>query len=129
VKALDTNVVLRLLLGDDPVQSVLAEAIVQDRCWIGLTVLIEVAWVLGSRYRLSRAETAQVLRSLAAYGSVQLEARAAALWAIDRYDEGGDIADLLHVAAARDAEAFVTFDQAIERSAGPDTPVAIETLR
>lgn len=128
MKALDANIVLRLLIEDDPVQGTIAEKLVASPCWISLTVLLEVAWVLGSRYHMKRTEIAAVLRELDAYDSVEIEGRRAALWAIDRYERGGDIADLLHVAAAREAQAFVTFDQRISRAAGSNPPVSIETL-
>lgn len=128
MKALDSNIVLRLLLADDPVQTPLAEKATHSPCWISLTVLLEVAWVLGSRYQMTRADIATVLRSLDAYETVEIEGRRAAFWAIDRYEKGGDIADLLHVAAARDAQTFATFDREISRAAGSNPPVSIETL-
>lgn len=128
MKALDANIVLRLLIEDDPVQGTIAEKLVASPCWISLTVFLEVAWVLGSRYHMKRTEIAAVLRELDAYDSVEIEGRRAALWAIDRYERGGDIADLLHVAAAREAQAFVTFDQRISRVVGANPPVSIETL-
>ena len=128
MKALDSNIVLRLLLDDDPAQTPIVENLVRSPCWISLTVFLEVAWVLGSRYHMKRTEIAAVLRELDACDSVEIEGRRAALWAIDRYERGGDIADLLHVAAAREAQAFVTFDQRISRVVGANPPVSIETL-
>jgi len=128
VKALDSNIVLRLLLDDDPAQTPIVEKLVRSPCWISLTVLLEVAWVLGSRYRMTRGDIAAVLRGLDTYEAVEIEGRRAALWAIDRYEQGGDIADLLHVAAARDAQSFVTFDRTMARASGANPPVPIETL-
>ncbi|WP_033919440.1 type II toxin-antitoxin system VapC family toxin [Sphingomonas sp. 37zxx] len=128
MKALDSNVVLRLLLGDDPVQAPIAEQIVRGPCWISLTVLLEIAWVLGSRYRLDRADVAAVLRAMFCYETLTIEAGEDALWAIDRYEQGGDIADLLHLVAARHTDAFATFDRGIARATGPGGPVPIETL-
>lgn len=128
MKALDSNIILRLLLEDDPAQVAIAEKLVRSPCWISLTVLLEVVWVLGSRYQMGRGDIVAVLRGLDAYDTIEIEGRRAALWAIDRYQQGGDIADLLHVAAAREAQAFVTFDQAIARAAGDEPPIPIETL-
>lgn len=44
-------------------------------------------------------------------------------------EAGADFADMMHVGAAEGASSFVTFDRKLERRAGPDSPVAIETLR
>ena len=62
--ALDTNLVLRLLLNDDPRQSRQAQAIVDRAVDLGESVLLpdivlcEVEWVLSSTYNLSRARIA-----------------------------------------------------------------------
>lgn len=45
--AIDTNVLVRLLVADDPAQSSRARALLETQdVWIGPTVLLEAAWVL-----------------------------------------------------------------------------------
>jgi predicted nucleic acid-binding protein len=60
--AIDTNVLVRLLTGDDPEQSRLAQALVADAEANGLDihldeiVLAETAWVLHSSFGVDKAE-------------------------------------------------------------------------
>jgi hypothetical protein len=49
--------------------------------------------------------------------------------AVERMEAGADFADMMQVAGAEDASSFATFDGKLEWRAGPDAPVAIETLR
>ena len=84
--------------------------------------------MLGSRYRFGRAELAAMLEALIDVETVTVNDEDAVRWAIARSATGGDFADMLHIATARDAEAFVTFDRQIERRAGPDSPVPVKTL-
>ena len=45
--SVDTNVVVRLLVNDDPQQGERARKLFDsDQIWIGVTVLLESAWVL-----------------------------------------------------------------------------------
>ena len=50
--AADTNVLVRLLVADDPVQTPKAELFLarEKPLWISIVVLLETAWVLGSVY-------------------------------------------------------------------------------
>jgi len=49
VLAVDTNVVVRLLVNDDERQAAVARRLFEsDEIWIGVTVLLEAAWVLES---------------------------------------------------------------------------------
>jgi predicted nucleic-acid-binding protein len=128
VKAIDTNIVIRFLVCDHPDQAPAARAVVAANCFVSLTVLLETAWVLTSRYRFSRAETGELLSSFIDLPSVAVEELDAVRWAVARFEAGADVADMIHLAACRSAETFVTFDRSVSPAAGPDTPVAIETL-
>jgi predicted nucleic-acid-binding protein len=128
VRALDTNVLLRFLVGDEPVQAVQARAIVAAQCFVSLTVLLEAAWVLRSRYRFSRAETSELLAGVIELPSVVVEELDAVRWAIARFEGGADIADMIHLVACRSAETFATFDRSVAPAAGAGPPVAVETL-
>ena len=50
MRAVDTNVLVRLLARDHPVQLAAAEAFVQAGAWVSLLVLMETVWVLDSVY-------------------------------------------------------------------------------
>jgi predicted nucleic-acid-binding protein len=59
---LDTNVLVRFLVGDDEEQFQRAEKLIRksanagDPVYISLLVLLETEWVLRSRYKLNKAE-------------------------------------------------------------------------
>ncbi len=128
MKAVDTNVVLRLLIADDPAQTAVAEHMLVDPVLVTLTVLLETAWVMRSRYAFSRAAIASVLVRFIDRPVVTVEEPMLVRWAIERFRLGGDFADLIHLVSARSATSFATFDRAIARAAGPDSPIPIETL-
>ena len=63
MRAIDTNVVVRVLTGDDPVQSARARAILEaGDVFIPLTVILETEWVLRSIFRLGTAEVVEAFR-------------------------------------------------------------------
>jgi predicted nucleic-acid-binding protein len=127
VKAVDTNVLARLILQDDPHQTSLAEAILRNPVWVSHTVWVELGWVLAKQLRLDRAIVADALLTVLTIETVHVADREGLLWAIERYRAGADWADAVHLVAARGvADRFVTFDKAI---AGIDLPpLPIETL-
>ena len=50
MRAIDTNVLVRLIAGDDSKQTEAAEAIVAKGAWVSLLVLAESLWVLQTVY-------------------------------------------------------------------------------
>lgn len=128
MKALDTNILARYLLDDDPAQSALARRQLQEPCLVTPTVLLELAWLLKSYYRLPRAEVVANLKDLIMTPELSVANAERVIWAIDRFADGGDFADMMHIATAEPAEAFVTFERRLDKLAGPDTPVRIERL-
>lgn len=128
MKAVDTNVVIRLLIGDDPAQQAAARALLSAPVLVTITVMIESAWVLRSRYGFDRATVAALLDAFLDYPNVLVQAETRVRWALARYRSGGDIADLLHIAAAEPAHRFATFDRGIAPAAGDGCPLMIETL-
>ncbi len=64
MRAVDTNVLVRLLVRDDPDQVARAEAFVEHGAWISLPVLVETIWVLQSVYGLHRRRIGTVVGML-----------------------------------------------------------------
>ena len=66
MRAVDTNVLVCLLTGDDERQAVAAEDFVTHAgsAWVSLVVLVVTAWVLESVYDRSGAEIAAAVRTL-----------------------------------------------------------------
>lgn len=115
--AVDTNVVVRYLVGDHPEQSERARALIRDTSvWVASTVLLETAWVLGKSYGYKPHQIAWALRLLAGLPSVTLQDADRAARALG-WLEKLDLADAMHLAQAVDAEALVTFDQRFVRAA------------
>lgn len=59
---------------------------------------------------------------------VEIEAREGVVWAVERFALRSDFADLVHLVASAQADAFVTFDRALAAHAGEHAPVRVETL-
>ena len=118
--ALDTNVLVRLLVGDDRAQAHRAKllfdsaAAERDTLWVCDTVLVELVWTLARAYGRTRAEIVTALRALSSNGTVALESAAAVAAATDAYEQGpADFADCLLCtkAAMAGCEEVATFDR------------------
>jgi len=130
LKAVDSNVLLRLITADDPPQEAIARALIAEHdIFVSLTSVLETESVLRSFYRWSRERIADALGSLDGFENIQLERADQLLWAVERMRVGADFADMIHIVAAGDATVFATFDTNIERDAGVDSPRPVQTLR
>jgi predicted nucleic-acid-binding protein len=125
--AVDTNVLVRFLVRDNPTQAARAAALVRaNEIWISKTVLLETEWVLRSLYGFSPKSLAGALRALAGLPTIFLEDEVAVAKALDWFKEGLDFADALHLVSAGNAKQFATFDQKLARQARRTT--ALETI-
>ncbi len=118
MRAVDTNVVVRYLTGDDPSQAARAKAAIDaDDIFISVTVLLESEWVLRSVYGFSRRDVAAALRGLAGLPTVRVESPALVAEALARAEHGMDFADALHLGSAVRCEALLTFDRRFIKTA------------
>jgi predicted nucleic-acid-binding protein len=116
--AIDTNIIVRFLTRDDPVQAARARALLETgSVFVLRTVVLETAWVLRTRYRFDRAAIASGLRQLLGLPGVTIEEPNTMAQALDLHDQGFDFADALHLASSGRADAFATFDHALRRRA------------
>ncbi len=115
--AVDTNVLVRIVVNDDPAQSVRAADFLrkQDRIFLAKTVLLEVEWVLRSGYHLGRLEVLAILHRILTMGNVEVEDEAGVARAMEWYEKGMDFSDSLHVASAGPERSFATFDAALRK--------------
>jgi predicted nucleic-acid-binding protein len=120
VKGLDTNVLVRYLVQDDPKQAAHASRFIEtactkDRpCYIGQIVLCELAWVLESNYQQSRAEIAAVIEKLLQIGQLEVSAPEVVWRALDDYKKSNvDFPDhlLARVNESVGCSSTVTFDK------------------
>jgi predicted nucleic-acid-binding protein len=112
VLAVDTNVIVRYLTGDDAEQFAKANALIRgEDVYVCTTVLLETEWVLRRAHRFSRARVVAALVAFAGLPRVTLEDPASVAKAFDWMQRGMDFADALHLAKAAGCDAFVSFDQ------------------
>jgi predicted nucleic-acid-binding protein len=124
---IDTNILVRQLVQDDPEQSELARRLVEDVCtvgnpgYVGLVVLCEVVWVLSSAYGFGRAEIATALRQVLLTETFDVQDHSLAWLALREYQaSGADFADCVISIANRNrgCKTTYTFDKQASRSAG-----------
>ncbi len=116
--ALDTNVVVRLIVGDHAAQARAAEAlVVSEPCTIAPSVLMECEWVLRACYSLDAKLIGESLRDLLALENIDPLDPVLTRQALDGYQAGLDFADALHAAQRRDGASFATFDKPLARRA------------
>jgi|SRR5436190_10574538 len=73
MRAIDTNVLVRLLVRDDAGQASAAEAFVAKGAWVSHLVLAETVWVLDSVYGLSPAQVADAVEMLLDHRELVIE--------------------------------------------------------
>ena len=73
MRAVDTNVLLRLLTRDDPEQGAAGEEFVRPGAWVSHVVLAEVAWALESVYAVEAREIADTVEMLLEHESVAIQ--------------------------------------------------------
>ena len=116
--AIDTNVLVRLVVADDAVQARRARKLVEgSEVVVATTVLLECEWVLRSAYGFGRADISRAFRGFLGLPNVVPDAPAAVAAALDAYEAGLDFADALHLASVPKAKAFFTFDRRLAKAA------------
>lgn len=125
--AFDTNILIRLLVRDDPGQTALAEQLLQaaadagEPCFISDPVLCEVEWVLESCYEATRGDILAAMQELFAGDLFVFEDREVLRRVITRYQEGkADFSDCLigAKAGARGARTTYTFERVLAKEEG-----------
>lgn len=120
----DSNVILRALLADDPVQSALARRKLSDlsaeeRGFISIGVIFELYWVFNRLYRMPRTVIVRTFRSLMEVAWLTFEDIEALARALHVYEtKAVDFSDALIAEQnfSRGCRATVTFDKAAAKS-------------
>lgn len=127
MRAIDTNVVVRYLTGDDPVQAAKArKAIDAGKVFVSTTVFLESEWVLRSVYGFSAHDVASALRAFAGLPAIEVENSVLLAEALDRMEKGMDFADALHLGAAAGCEVMLSFDRDFIETAQDESVIVIE---
>jgi predicted nucleic-acid-binding protein len=129
--AFDTNLLVRAVVADDPMQvAIVRELITRDAIFISRTVLMETEWILRSVYKKSPAEILGFFRALLEVDNTEVENAIEIGYTLDWYELGADFADALHLAVCGTA-VMHTFDKGFcktTREAGltPSVVVLVE---
>ena len=125
--ALDTNVLVRYIVQDDAEQLAAAKRLVV-RCvgegrtlFVPVTVMLELEWVLRSRFEFGKNDVLLTLSSLFSAAELTFESERALEVALQLFRLGSaDFADCLHVALAAQAseQPLWTFDKAAAKVSG-----------
>ena len=125
--ALDTCILVRHLVGDDPRQTAAARRLLRSALssgqalFVPVTVTLELEWVLRKRYGRPKANVIGTLSALLSAADLSLESEGAVEGALVLYADGGaEFSDCLHLAlgfAAGQTPGW-TFDRAAARLPG-----------
>jgi predicted nucleic-acid-binding protein len=123
---LDTNVLVRFFLQDDPQQSPKADAImsaltITEPGWIGVAAILELVWVMSRQNRIDRRGVTAILSQLLTREEIVIEHSNMVHSALQVYRNGNaNFADCLIATSAKAAgcRRVVTFDRIAVRDAG-----------
>ena len=128
MRAVDTNLVVRLFAQDDAGQAAAArQAMVADSVFVPKTVVVEFEWVMRGVYGATRAMIASAIETILATANVEVEDSTAIAQAVNWFKAGMDFADAVHLTSSSHAELFLTFDASLRRRASTlgAKPVAV----
>ncbi|MCJ2095054.1 type II toxin-antitoxin system VapC family toxin [Methylobacterium sp. J-072] len=112
--AVDTNVLVRAILADDPEQGRSARKLLTDATTIAvpLPCLCELVWILRRGAKLATADIAGAIRALVNTGNVAMN-RPAVEAGLRLLEAGGDFADGVIAYEGRwlGGETFISFDR------------------
>ena len=124
MRAVDTNVLVRLVTRDDPRQVKAAEAFVAQGAWVSHIVLVEAMWVLMSVYDRSPTEIATAVEMLLSHKHLTLQDPDVVVAALAHYLQKPAIgfSDCLVLELARKAGHLPlgTFDRNLSKLAGAE---------
>lgn len=122
MRAVDTNVLVRLLVRDDAEQAALADEYIAPGAWVSLLVLLETVWVLSVRYERSGAQLARTVELLLDHETLVIHEPEVVKRAVARFREKPSIglADLLilELASQHGHGPMGTFDRGFAKLEG-----------
>jgi predicted nucleic-acid-binding protein len=127
--AVDTNVLVRLLTGDEPQQAAAARSLfANEPVWIAKTVLLETGWVLSSLYQFEESAIHDAFTKLLGLKNVNMEDESSVAAALALMAHGIDLADALHLCSRPHEALFVSFDKSFVQRARRAKVLAISRI-
>ena len=124
MRAVDTNVLVRLLTRDDARQVAQAEQFIEKGAWVSHLALAEATWVLDAAYERSASQIAAAVQMLLHHRDLTLQDSDVVAAALDVYRRRPKLgfSDCLLVEIARKAGnlPFGTFDRDLSKLDGAE---------
>jgi predicted nucleic-acid-binding protein len=122
MRAVDTNVLVRLITRDDPRQTASAESFIEKGAWISVPALAEATWVLATAYRLGSKDLAMAIEMLLNHRHLVLQEPEVVAGALElfRTKPGLGFSDclMLHLARKAGHLPLGTFDRNLAKVEG-----------
>ncbi len=122
MRAVDTNVLVRMLVRDDLEQAKLADTFVRPGAWVSLLVLLETIWVLTVSYRRTPQQLTRTFEVLLDHESLVLQEPEVVrrVVTLSRQSASVGLGDLLILEVARQHghSPLATFDRAFAKLDG-----------
>ena len=116
--AVDTNILVRLLTGDQPKQVAAVRSLfASDSIWIAKTVLLETGWVLRSLYGFEESAIRDAFTKLLGLKNVCAEDESSVVAALALTAHGIEFADAMHLSSRPPDTTFVSFDKSFVQRA------------
>lgn len=125
--AVDTNIIVRLLIRDDEAQFQASRRLFADSpVFIADTVILETEWVLRHAYDLTPDAVCQAMRKLFGLAQVHLNQPRLVSQALDWHEQGLDFADAFHLTLSQQHASLKTFDGKFIKRAASLTACRVE---
>jgi predicted nucleic-acid-binding protein len=124
MRAVDTNVLVRLVTRDDARQAAAADEFVVSGAWVSHLVLVETTWVLSSAYDLDAAKIVTAVEMLLSHETLSLQDPDVVRKALDHFQKKPSLgfSDCLIFEVARSAGHLPlgTFDRNLAKLTGAE---------
>lgn len=125
--AIDTNVLVRLLVGDHAAQAKASRKLfAAEEIFIPDTVLLETEWVLRAAFGLAPGDICTAFRRVCGLRNVTVSDGRLVARVIDWHEAGFEFSGAFHLALSKDQEVLKTFDAGFIRTARTHTDRRVE---
>jgi predicted nucleic-acid-binding protein len=122
MRAADSNILIRIVTGDDAGQTEVADRFIEKGAWVSTLAVAETAWVLRTGYRKNAAEVAAAVRMLINHEHLVLQDSDAVEAALELFQSrpalGFSDCLILHLARKAGHLPLGTFDRGLGRVEG-----------
>lgn len=125
--AVDTNILVRLLVRDDQTQYEKSRAVFSaEQIFIPDSVILETEWVLRYAYRFRPTEICTAFRKLLGLENVKVSDPTALAEMIRWHEDGLDFADAFHLMLSQEQDVLKSFDEKFIKKAKGRSKCCVE---